>query len=130
MPRERAPALPPRRLAMCGNVATTQDQVADRVADILKASKLDPAKVSAITPTLCDCGTPSCGTPVACATVTAGKAQVCVQTNVLLNASTSTPPACGVAVSFRYPYQFWFPFTSLNKQLVQLRAQAEAIGEN
>jgi hypothetical protein len=74
--------------AMCGNVATTQDQVADRVADILKASKLDPAKVSAITPALCDCGTPSCGTPVACATVTAGKAQVCVQTNVLLNAST------------------------------------------
>jgi len=33
-------------------------------------------------------------------------------------------------VSFRYPYQFWFPFTSLNKQLVQLRAQAEATGEN
>ena len=116
--------------AMCGNVATTQDQVADKVADILKASKLDPAKVSAITPALCDCGTPSCGTPVACATVTAGKAQVCVQTNVLLNANTSTPPACGVAVSFRYPYQFWFPFTSLNKQLVQLRAQAEATGEN
>ncbi len=116
--------------AMCGNVATTQDQVADRVADILKASKLDPAKVSAITPTLCDCGTPSCGTPVACAAVTAGKAQICVQTNVLLNANTSTPPACGVAVSFRYPYQFWFPFTSLNKQLVQLRAQAEATGEN
>src|SRR5438034_8634767 len=91
--------------AMCGNVATTQDQVADRVADILKASKLDPAKVSAITPTLCDCGTPSCGTPVACAAVTAGKAQICVQTNVLLNANTSTPPACGVAVSFRYPYR-------------------------
>src|SRR6266513_1492489 len=84
----------------------------------------------ATTPALCDCGTPNCGTPVACATVTAGKAQVCVQTNVLLNASTSTPPACGVAVSFRYPYQFWFPFTSLNKQLVQLRAQAEATGEN
>ncbi len=107
-----------------------QDQVADRVADILKASKLDPAKVSAITPALCDCGTPSCGAPVACATVTAGKAQVCVQTNVLINASTSNPPACGVAVSFRYPYQFWFPFTSLDKQLVQLRAQAEATGEN
>jgi len=45
--------------AMCGNVATTQDQVADKVADILKASKLDPAKVSAITPALCDCGTPN-----------------------------------------------------------------------
>jgi Flp pilus assembly protein TadG len=116
--------------AMCGNVATTQDQVADKIADILKASKLDPAKVSAITPALCDCGTPSCGTPVACATVTSGKAQVCVQRNVLLNANTSNPPACGVAVSFRYPYQFWLPFTSLNKQLIQLRAQAEATGED
>src|SRR5438477_13136685 len=65
--------------AMCGNVATTQDQVANRVADILKAYKFDPAKVSAITPPLCDCGTPNCDTPVACASVTAGKAKFWLQ---------------------------------------------------
>jgi Flp pilus assembly protein TadG len=32
---------------------------------------------------------------------------------------------CGVSVSFQYPYKFWLPFTTLNNQTVNLRAQAQ-----
>ncbi len=33
------------------------------------------------------------------------------------------PPACGVSVSFQYPYQFYLPFTSLNNQLIHAQGQ-------
>ena len=50
---------------------------------------------------------------------------VCVQSHVLL-----TDPAdrrtgvCGISVTFQYPFQFWLPFTSLNKQRIWLTASA------
>jgi hypothetical protein len=48
------------------------------------------------------------------------------QENIQLS-STSTGGAgvCGISVSFQYPYTFWLPFTSLNKQQVFLRGQAQ-----
>ena len=36
---------------------------------------------------------------------------------------------CGVSVSFQYPYKFWLPFTSLNNQTINLRAQAQMRAE-
>jgi hypothetical protein len=30
----------------------------------------------------------------------------------------------GISVSFQYPFQFWLPFTSLNKQRILLSASA------
>jgi len=54
--------------------------------------------------------------------------------NVQLS-STSSPNLsggageCGVSVSFQYPYTFWLPFTSLDKQQVLLRAQAQVRAE-
>jgi hypothetical protein len=83
----------------------------------LVASKLDPnlAQSSPTPPSL-----PSCngGTPVACPL----GAKICVQAPVQL---TSGPPGfCGVSVSFRYPFQFWLPFTSLNKQRILISASA------
>jgi len=114
--------------ATCGNAATTPNQVADQVGSVLQAAHLDPSKATPITPSFNDCGTGT--TPVACGTVSAGKPQVCVQQNVRLNGNTTDPPACGIAVSFQYPYQFWLPFTSLNKQLIQLKALAQMTGEN
>ena len=112
----------------CGNTATTPDQIADKISAVLKADHLDPSKATAITPAFKDCADGT--TSVACATISAGKPQVCVQQNVRLNGNTTDPPACGIAVSFQYPYQFWLPFTSLNKQLIQLKAQAQMTGEN
>jgi hypothetical protein len=35
-----------------------------------------------------------------------------------------------VSVSFQYPYQFYLPFTSLNNQLIQLKANVQITGEN
>jgi Flp pilus assembly protein TadG len=37
---------------------------------------------------------------------------------------------CGISVSFQYPYTFWLPFTSLDKQTINLRAQAQMRAES
>jgi hypothetical protein len=46
---------------------------------------------------------------------------------------SSTPSlggVCGISVSFQYPFQFWLPFTSLNKQKIWVTASAHARVEN
>jgi len=91
---------------------------------------LDPTQVSSLPAPLCDCGNPSCGSATAnCSSLSGGKPQVCIQYNVQLDNPTSGPAACGVSVSFQYPYQFYFPFTSLNMQKVWLKAQVQMKGE-
>lgn len=115
-----------------GNVPPTVAAIADQVKQALQASSLDPTKVvtpSSI-PAACGGGNASCS-----ASTIDPKIQYC--TNVLVdnyNASgsppaSSGPAACGVAVSFQYPYQFYFPFTSLNMQLVTLSADVQMKGE-
>jgi hypothetical protein len=37
---------------------------------------------------------------------------------------TAANGVCGVSVSFQYPFQFWLPFTSLNKQRIWITASA------
>jgi len=52
---------------------------------------------------------------------------VCVQTGIQLsNTASGGAGVCGIAVSFQYPFQFWLPFTSLNKQQIWLTATAHA----
>jgi hypothetical protein len=36
---------------------------------------------------------------------------------------------CGTSVSFEYPFQFWLPFSSLNKQRILLSASAQVRSE-
>jgi Flp pilus assembly protein TadG len=118
--------------AVCGNSPLTANQVADRVKQTLQASKLDPALMPAgasrITPLFCQCGDPGCQNfpPVAC---NSSSPQVCVQFDVQLDTPNPGPPSCGVVVSFQYPYQFYLPFTSLNQQLITLKAQSQMRGE-
>lgn len=51
----------------------------------------------------------------------------CYQGSVQLSTTAAgAVPACGVSVSFVYQYQFWLPFTSLNKQTINIRAAAQA----
>ena len=38
--------------------------------------------------------------------------------------------ACGISVSFQYPFQFWLPFTSLNKQRIWISSSALVRLEN
>jgi Flp pilus assembly protein TadG len=88
------------------------------VQAVLVAAKMDPTKLqrpSTIpSPASCNGGpAPACdGNPT----------KVCVQENIQLSSSTNN--VCGISVSLQYPYQFWLPFTSLNKQLINLRAAA------
>jgi hypothetical protein len=102
---------------------------ANAVQAAMIASKLDPTKAKWPTPqpalNLCinPGGTATCD-------ATAGN-QVCVQTPVQLTSTVNDGAAgvCGVAVSFTYPFQFWLPFTTLNKQLVLLSASARVRAE-
>jgi len=130
--REGARAATASSGATLGNTALTPDQVATRVAQTLQASKLNPNQVTPLlpNPSLKDCATLA---PVtSCAAIGGGNPQICYQSNVQINAPTSPaePSTCGVSVSFQYPYQFYLPFTSLNNQLIQLKANVQTTGEN
>jgi len=125
--REGARAATAPTAALSGNTPLTEAQVATRVREVLQASKLDPAQVTPLlpNPALKDCDTgvavvPACGASPA----------ICFLSNVRINDPTVGPAACGVSVSFQYPYQFYLPFTSLNGQLVRLKADVQTTGEN
>jgi hypothetical protein len=127
--REGARAATAPTCALCGNAALLPDQVATRVAQALQASKLNPNNVTQLLPNppLKDC---TSGAPVVtCAAIGGGQPQICFQSNVQLNGPTTGPLACGVSVSFQYPYQFYLPFTSLNNQLILLKANVQTTGE-
>lgn len=65
----------------------------------------------------------SSGAPVLCPT--GGNANICIQAPVeFFTTSTTAPGVCGMSVSFQYPFQFWLPFTSLNKQQIWIPASA------
>jgi Flp pilus assembly protein TadG len=59
---------------------------------------------------------------------------VCIQSGVQLSNPSATPTGatgvCGISVSFQYPFQFWLPFTALNKQRIWINAAAQVRTEN
>jgi Flp pilus assembly protein TadG len=67
------------------------------VKTALTMSKLDPTKIQSL----------SVQVPIQLASTTSG-----------------TNGVNGISVSFQYPFQFWLPFTSLNKQRILLSASA------
>jgi Flp pilus assembly protein TadG len=130
--REGARAATAQSCANCGNTPLTSDQVAIRVSQALQASKINPSLVTQLLPNppLKDCTTLA---PVtSCAAIGGGNPQICFQRNVQINAppNPNEPASCGVSVSFQYPYQFYLPFTSLNRQLVLLKANVQTAGED
>jgi hypothetical protein len=50
-----------------------------------------------------------------------------VQLNLPTNSTPTGPPACGVVVTFRYPYPLNLPFST---QQIPLTAQIQMEGEN
>ena len=116
----RAAAAP--KCSTCAAIVPSTN-ASNAVRDALVAAHLDPAKLQppTTTPNLLSCidgGAVSCdGSP----------SNMCVQENVQI--STGTNVVCGVSVSLQYPYQFWLPFSSLNKQLLQLSASARVRSE-
>jgi hypothetical protein len=120
--------------ATCGspNTPPTADTIALQVKQALQASSLDPSQVTNLGGTRAACGG---GPAVSCAPIiNAGDPQICVRFNVQLQPPASLPlgsgvPACGVSVEFQYPYQFAFPFTSLDMQKIMLNAGVQMTGE-
>jgi len=119
----RAGAVP--TCTTCGAGATTYaTNASNAVNATLIASHLDPALMQTpsqplftfcpgINSTLC----PATGSP-------------CVQLPVQKLTSSPGGGDCGISVYFQYPFKFWLPFTSLNKQQIMLTASAWVRMEN
>jgi len=115
--------------ASCGNIPATNAQIATAVTQALQASKLDPTQVQCYTPAPSPAACPGVSNPCKC-DATTSNVNICqtVQLNPSPD-SSSANAVCGVTVSFQYPYQFWFPFTSLNMQQILLKASVQHDGE-
>jgi Flp pilus assembly protein TadG len=105
----------------CGTTITPATNAYAAIQTVLTTAKLDPTKLQppATTPTLLACST---GTAQGC---DGTPSNVCIQESVALsNRASGGVGICGTSVSFQYPFQFWLPFTSLNKQQILLNASA------
>ncbi|HXW92565.1 MAG TPA: TadE family protein [Terriglobales bacterium] len=124
--REGARAAAAQTCANCLNQPSTVATVTGIVTKAMQASSVDPSQIKTYTPATLQ----SCSGALSC--TASDKITIC--TNVVLqNPPTGTAglgaPACGVNVSFQYPYQFWLPFTSLNNQPLTLTANVQTDGE-
>lgn len=94
----------------------------------LTQSKLDPTLARLPAPLLAFNVCPGITGNTNCGAVSSN---VCVQMPVQISdPNTGASGACGISVSFQYPYQFWLPFSSLNKQKIYLNASAQVRMEN
>jgi hypothetical protein len=126
--------------ANCSSTSTWQNSalpddstVVGAVDDLLCAAHVDPGQVQPYQAS----STPGCldaiptGTCVQVSTAVKGRAcpsagggEITICRNVALNPASSAP-ACGVVVSFQYPYQFPLPLLPVSKQKILLKAQGE-----
>ena len=102
--------------------------VAPAVNNSLLAAHLDPSQALPSMPSPVPEPCPGVLPVGICAQASGGQFTIC--RNMQLNQGISSPPVCGVIVSFQYPYQFVLPFTSLNNQRILLKAQVEMRGED
>lgn len=104
---------------------TAATNALNAVNNAMIASKLDPtqAKFLSSTPSFSSCS----GASTSCS---GSSTNICVQAPVVLKDSGAPSGVCGMSVSFQYPFQFWLPFTSLNKQKIWIPASARVRMEN
>jgi Flp pilus assembly protein TadG len=114
--------------ATCGNFAANDTTIATAVTAAMQASSVDPNPIIIYQPTYNYCNglqqNQNCNT--------SSKITICKSVqlqNPPVNTAGLGQPACGVAVSFQYPYQFWLPFTSLNNQKIILTADVQMTRE-
>lgn len=100
--------------------------VDNAVYAVTDAANLDRAAIQPNPPGVAPVACPAPAPPPTCSSVVS-KITVCQ--GVVLNAPSSAPQ-CGVTVSFKYPFQFYLPFTSLNLQQITLTASAQSRMEN
>jgi hypothetical protein len=111
--------------ATCSGANSAATNAVNAVTTALLASKLDPTQTRSPLPT--PAFTACLGASSSCSVTST---QVCVQAPVLLKDSGAAAGVCGMSVSFQYPFQFWLPFTSLNKQKIWITASARVRMEN
>lgn len=116
----RAGAAP--QCTTCSPGSSAAQNASNAVEAALAAAKLDATKarypVPMPTVNVCSGGSASCSS---------ASSKICVQTGIQLsNTASGGTGVCGIAVSLQYPFQFWLPFTSLNKQQIWLTATAHA----
>ena len=107
----------------CGNAPATPSSIASAVTAAMQASRLDPGQIASnpISPaTACPNSTVTHDTTN----------NIDIYRNIQLNPGSTGPVQCGVIVTFKYPYQFYLPFTSLNMQRINMTAAAERQMEN
>jgi hypothetical protein len=119
----------------CGDAAAAVTAVDTVITTVVQASRIDPTQIQLPpNPPNCAAGLP-CQTcpqpwpPGTCTAPTSGTIYVCqnVQLNPVASGVTQTQPTqCGAVVSFQYPFQFYFPGTSLNMSTITLTAQAQS----
>jgi hypothetical protein len=110
------------------SLAQFSTNAANAVQTSLQASHLNPSLTQqpATQPVFNSCISSITGP----ATCNSASSNICVQVPVQLTSTGGSQyiqgaaGVCGMSVSFQYPYQFWLPFTSLNKQQIWLQAQA------
>lgn len=123
----RAAALPV--CATCAAGSSPVTNAATVVQNTLSTANLNPnlAQPPTTAPLFSACGAVGGGST----SCNVGSTNICVQTSVQLsNPGSGASGMCGVSVSFRYPFQFWLPFTSLNKQQIWMTASARVRLEN
>jgi len=109
----------------CSGANSAATNAANAVTTALLASKLDPTQIQSPP---AQPGLPSCTSGSVSCSVASSK--MCVQAPVLLRDSGAPNGVCGMSVSFQYPFQFWLPFTSLNKQKIWITASGRVRMEN
>jgi len=111
--------------ATCGTAAQPGVNAFNAVQAALTIAKLNPNNAQPLSPqpVLNSCATD--GGTVPC-DGTAGS-HICVQSQVQLSPTVGgATGVCGISVTFRYPFRFKLPFTSLNNQQIWLTATARA----
>lgn len=104
----------------CNNPNLTLTNVTTAVNNVLRAANLNPALVQSSRPPVNACLTAALPAINSCPSN-----GVCVLAPIeLSNVTLGATPVCGISVSLQYPFRFWLPFTSLNKQLIYLTASS------
>jgi len=114
----RAGVAPP--CSTCASSLPAQNAV-NAAQAILAASNLDSTQAQYLSPVPVLKSCQSGGGSVVC---DGASGNICVQNAVQLSDTITGTGVCGMSLSFRYPFTFKLPFTSLNNQTVWMRAQA------
>jgi TadE-like protein len=111
-----------------GSLLPCDSTVVNAVNDALLVAHLDPNQATPSMPNPAPQQCPDLAPTGSCATASGGGFTIC--RNVVLNQNSGSVPVCGTIISFEYPYQLVFPFSSLNHQRIMLKAQVEMRGED